>query len=101
MGCDPAWFRGPGYPLPHMRRHPRALAGLFLLTLAAHAPLAQAPPLPPPVRAAADRITTERVKADLDFLNPGDIVKIELGAGSVERIVVVRRAWEEIASPEI
>ena len=46
-------------------------------------------------------VTDEEVKADLDFLNPGDIVKIEPGAGSVERIVVVRRAWEEIASPEI
>jgi len=46
-------------------------------------------------------VTDEAVKADLDFLNPGDIVKIEPGAGSVERIVVVRRAWEEIASPEI
>ncbi len=46
-------------------------------------------------------VTDEEVKADLDFLNPGDIVKIEPGVGSVERIVVVRRAWEEIASPEI
>ena len=46
-------------------------------------------------------VTDGEVKADLDFLNPGDIVKIEPGAGSVERIVVVRRAWEEIASPEI
>ena len=46
-------------------------------------------------------VTDEEVKADLDFLNPGDIVKIEPGTGSVERIVVVRRAWEEIASPEI
>ena len=46
-------------------------------------------------------VTDEKAEADLDLLNPGDIVKIEPGAGSVERIVVVRRAWEEIASPEI
>jgi hypothetical protein len=46
-------------------------------------------------------VTDERAEADLDLLNPGDIVKIEPGVGSVERIVVVRRAWEEIASPEI
>jgi len=46
-------------------------------------------------------VTDEETQADLDLLNPGDIVKIEPGAGSVERIVVVRRAWEEIASPEI
>jgi hypothetical protein len=46
-------------------------------------------------------VTDGESEADLDLLNPGDIVKIEPGAGSVERIVVVRRAWEEIASPEI
>jgi len=46
-------------------------------------------------------VTDGEAEADLDLLNPGDIVKIEPGAGSVERIVVVRRAWEEIASPEI
>jgi len=46
-------------------------------------------------------VTVGEAEADLDLLNPGDIVKIEPGAGSVERIVVVRRAWEEIASPEI
>jgi hypothetical protein len=46
-------------------------------------------------------VTDEKAEADLDLLNPGDIVKIEPGVGSVERIVVVRRAWEEIASPEI
>ena len=52
-----------------MRRYPLAIAGLVLLTFSATAPLAQAPVLPPAVRAAADRITTERVKADLDFLS--------------------------------
>ena len=46
-------------------------------------------------------VTDEGARADLDLLNPGDIVKIEPAAGPAEKIVVVRRAWEEIASPEI
>jgi hypothetical protein len=45
-------------------------------------------------------VTDEETKADLDLLNPGDIVKIEPLAGPASKIVVVRRAWEEIASPE-
>ncbi len=46
-------------------------------------------------------VTDEEARADLGLLNPGDIVKIEPATGPAERIVVVRRAWEEIASPEI
>jgi hypothetical protein len=45
--------------------------------------------------------TDEETKAGLDLLNPGDIVKIEPATGPAEKIIVVRRAWEEIASPEI
>ena len=41
------------------------------------------------------------VGTDLALVNPGDIIKIEPAAGPAERIVVLRRAWEEIASPEI
>ena len=41
------------------------------------------------------------MRADLALVNPGDIIKIEPAAGPAERIVVLRRAWEEIASPEI
>ena len=37
---------------------------------------------------------------DLGSLNPGDIVKLEGPEGRPERIVVVRRAWEEHTSPE-
>ena len=36
----------------------------------------------------------------LAALNPGDIVKIEERAGRPQRIVVVRRVWEELTSPE-
>ena len=37
----------------------------------------------------------------LETLNPGDIVKVEPTTGRADRIVVVRRAWDEIASPEL
>lgn len=46
-------------------------------------------------------VNEEGAKADLDALNAGDIVKIEPADGRPERIVVVRRVWEELASPEI
>ncbi len=36
----------------------------------------------------------------LESLNPGDIIKVEGEAGRPERIVVVRRVWEELTSPE-
>jgi hypothetical protein len=42
----------------------------------------------------------EGTSADLESLNPGDVVKLEGPAGRPERIVVVRRAWDEITSPE-
>jgi len=50
-----------------MQRHPRALLSVLVVTLAA-SPFAQSPLVPAPVRAAAERITTEQVKADLEFL---------------------------------
>ena len=37
---------------------------------------------------------------DLAALNAGDIVKIEEVSGRPERIVVVRRVWEELTTPE-
>jgi len=37
----------------------------------------------------------------LDALNTGDIVRIDEGASGVARIVVLRRVWEAIASPEL
>jgi len=36
----------------------------------------------------------------VESLNPGDIVKVERAAGKPDRIVVVRRVWEELTSPE-
>lgn len=46
-------------------------------------------------------VTDEGTTADLRTLNPGDIVKVDSDAGRVQRIVVLRRAWEEWASPEL
>lgn len=36
----------------------------------------------------------------LEALNPGDIIRLESDHGSPHRIVVVRRVWEELTSPE-
>ena len=45
-------------------------------------------------------VTDEGQGPSLAVLNPGDIVKIEERAGRPQRIVVVRRVWEELTSPE-
>ena len=39
-------------------------------------------------------------RADLSALNAGDIVKLEGPSGQPQRIVVVRRVWDELSSPE-
>ena len=36
----------------------------------------------------------------LDALCPGDIIRIESSPGTPRRIIVVRRVWEELTSPE-
>ena len=46
-------------------------------------------------------VTEEGVEAPVDALTPGDIVRIEEGERGVARIVVLRRVWEQIASPEL
>lgn len=46
-------------------------------------------------------VTDEGTHRDLAALNAGDIIKVESVAGRPDRIVVVRRVWEEIASPEL
>lgn len=46
-------------------------------------------------------VLADEGSAGLEALNPGDIIKIEPANGRAERIVVLRRAWEEIASPEV
>ena len=46
-------------------------------------------------------VVTDDGTGGLETLNPGDIIKVEPAAGRANRIVVVRRAWDEIASPEL
>jgi hypothetical protein len=46
-------------------------------------------------------VMAEEGSGGLATLNPGDIIKVERGNGRAETIVVLRRAWEEIASPEV
>ena len=45
-------------------------------------------------------VTTEDGAADLGAVNAGDIVKVEAVGGRAQRIVVVRRVWDELTSPE-
>jgi hypothetical protein len=45
-------------------------------------------------------VTDEATRAGLEALNPGDIIRVEPAGGRPERIIVLRRAWDELASPE-
>jgi hypothetical protein len=45
-------------------------------------------------------VSDEGTRADLALLNAGDIVRLEGPGGRPERIVVVRRVWDELSSPE-
>jgi hypothetical protein len=46
-------------------------------------------------------ITEDGVEAPLTALNPGDVVRLDETAHGVAQIVVLRRVWEQIASPEL
>jgi hypothetical protein len=46
-------------------------------------------------------VADEASALSLDALTPGDIVKLEPSDAGSTRIVVLRRAWEEYASPEL
>lgn len=45
-------------------------------------------------------VTDEGRGTDLDALNPGDIVKLHASGEHAHEIVVVRRVWDELSSPE-
>lgn len=45
-------------------------------------------------------VSDEGTGADLAMLNAGDIVRLEGPGSRPERIVVVRRVWDELSSPE-
>ncbi len=46
-------------------------------------------------------VTDDETHATLDTLNPGDIVEVEGTPGQPQRIVVLRRVWDELTSPEL
>jgi hypothetical protein len=46
-------------------------------------------------------VLADEANGGLEALNPGDIIKVEPASGGTQTIVVLRRAWEEIASPEV
>jgi hypothetical protein len=46
-------------------------------------------------------ITEDGVEASLVALNPGDVVRIDETERGVATVVVLRRVWEQIASPEL
>jgi len=45
-------------------------------------------------------VSDEGSGTNLAALNAGDIVKLEGPVGRPERIIVVRRVWDELSSPE-
>jgi hypothetical protein len=45
-------------------------------------------------------VMTEDGPAGLETLNAGDIIRVQPAPGATQRIVVVRRVWEELTSPE-
>jgi hypothetical protein len=45
-------------------------------------------------------VTEDKKAADLALLNAGDIIQVEPRDGQVQRIRVLRRAWQETTSPE-
>ena len=46
-------------------------------------------------------VTEDGLEAPLDALNPGDLVRVDETGSGVARVVVLRRVWEAIASPEL
>ena len=46
-------------------------------------------------------ITEDGVEAPLAALHPGDVVRIDETSRGVAKVVVLRRVWEQIASPEL
>lgn len=46
-------------------------------------------------------VSDQDMGGTLEALIPGDIIKVEPASGRAEKIVVLRRAWEELASPEL
>ena len=45
-------------------------------------------------------VTEEAQAGGLGLLMPGDVIRVEAPHGQVHRIVVLRRGWQELESPE-
>ncbi len=45
-------------------------------------------------------VTEEARAASLALLKPGDVIRVESPHGGMQRIVVLRRGWQELESPE-
>jgi len=45
-------------------------------------------------------LTEETQGAGLALLKPGDVIRVEPTHGQIQRIVVLRRGWQELESPE-
>jgi hypothetical protein len=45
-------------------------------------------------------LTEETQGAGLPLLKPGDVIRVEPAHGQIQRIVVLRRGWQELESPE-
>lgn len=45
-------------------------------------------------------LTEETQGAGLALLKPGDVIRVEPTRGQIQRIVVLRRGWQELESPE-
>lgn len=45
-------------------------------------------------------VTEETQRAGLALLKPGDVIRVEAPHGQIQKIVVLRRGWQELESPE-
>jgi hypothetical protein len=45
-------------------------------------------------------VTEEAQAASLALLKPGDVIRVGAPHGQIQRIVVLRRGWQELESPE-
>lgn len=55
----------------------------------------------------ADQLATEAAvvtgggrTSDLALVNPGDLIRAERRGGRIQKVVVLRQAWQELTSPE-
>lgn len=52
------------------------------------------------VSKSATVVTEETQGTNLSLLKAGDVIRVEAPRGQIQRIVVLRRGWQELESPE-